>query len=227
MKSRIKSVFIAIVTVSVLAVVGIQSANATQLVTNGGFETGDLTGWGTSAIPGSGPCPSDNRDWNVSTSGTATGCNTVANPSGSTWAAYAMNDGTGPLTYSLFQNIFVPLGTISGSLTFDWVTDNFYDSGRLFSATLNGNNLFSSSTYGSTGWVGQSFNVGSILSAASGTNITLQFDNYIPATWTGPAGMGLDNVSIQSTQSAVPVPATILLFSLGLVGLGFSRRIRN
>jgi hypothetical protein len=221
MQKVLKRLLIASAVSATLGVVGLQPASAMQLVSNGGFETGDLTGWTTSGIAGAGPCPSANKDWNVSNNGAATGCNAVANPSGSTYAAYVMNDGTGPLTYKLFQSIFVPLGTVSGQLTFDWTTVNFSDAGRQLNALLNGATVFSSSTFGSTGWTPQSVDVSGILSAAAGTSITLEFDNFIPQTWSGPAGLGLDNVSL---ENVVPEPASLALLGLGLAGLGFSRR---
>jgi hypothetical protein len=194
-----------------------------ELVANGGFETGTLASWSTSGIAGSGPCPTANQDWNVSSVGTATQCNQVANPAGSTYAAYVMNDGTGPLTYQLFQSIFVPLGTTGGALSFDWSSNNLFDAGRTLSVVLNGNTVFTSSTIGdfNLGWVSVATDVSALLAAAAGSSITLQFDNFIPATWTGPAGLGLDNVSV---QAQVPEPGVLGLFGAALLGAAFARK---
>ena len=175
----------------------------TELVSNGGFETGALGPWSTSGIAGGGPCPAANQDWNVSNSGAATQCLAVGNPAGSNFAAYVMNDGTGPLTYRLFESLFVPLGTNAGTLSFDWESNNPSDANRNLAVLLNGNTVFNSSTGGVFGWTPVSVDVTALLAAAAGTNITLEFQNFIPATWTGAAGMGLDNVSI---VAQVPEP---------------------
>ena len=192
-----------------------------QLVTNGGFETGTLSGWTTSGLGTTGTCPSANRDWNVSSSGGATGCVAVANPTNGTYAAYVMGDGTGPLTYRLFQNIVVPDNVIGGSLSFDWARYNFADNDRSLNVLLDGINVFSSSTYGQSSWTNVLLDVSAILSAGAGTTMALEFDNYVPRTWTGGAGLGIDRVSV---SAAVPEPTTIALLGLGLLGFAASRR---
>lgn len=195
-----------------------------ELVANGGFETGTLASWSTSGLVGSGPCPIANQDWNVSTSGGATQCSGVSNPVGSTYAAYVMNDGTGPLTYQLFQSIFVPLGTTDGTLSFDWTSNNSFDAGRMLSVVLNGITVFTSSTSGNFGWTPVATDVSALLAAAAGSSITLQFDNFIPSTWTGPAGLGLDNVSV---QAQVPEPGVLGLFGVALLGAAFARKRKD
>lgn len=201
--------------------IGTTSAGAAELVGNGDFETGTLSGWSNSGLGSSGNCPSGNRDWNVSNSSTATGCNFPSNPAGGGFAAYVMNDGTGPLTYRLMQSVFVPTGTVGGTLSFDWTSINGSDPGRLLSVFLDGTSIFSSSTAGGFDWAHLSFDVGGLLAANAGSSILLEFDNYIPQTWSGPAGLGLDNVSI---DASVPEPASLALAGIGLLALASRRR---
>ena len=222
---RITSINVALIVALMLT--GISApvfASTIELVSNGGFEAGTLAAWTTSGLGTTGTCPSANRDWNVSTA-SSTGCSVVANPSGSTYAAYVMNDGTGPLTYSLSQSISVPLGTVGGTLSFDWTSVNLSDAGRSLTVTLGGTPVFSSSTFGNFAWTLQSADVSALLAAAAGGSITLQFDNFIPSTWTGPAGLGLDNVSLAA--DVVPEPATLLLLGTGLGAVAARRRLKK
>jgi len=198
------------------------SSNATQLISNGGFETGNLSGWSTSGL-GSGICPSHNNDWNVATASN-TGCEPVANPSGSTYAAYVMNDGVGPVSYVLSQNFFVASGTTGGTLSFDWTSSNESDNTRTLSVILGETVVFNSTTFGIFGWKNVSIDISAALAAYAGNNISLRFVNYIPDTWTGAAGLGLDNVSLNTSGTDVPEPASIALLGLGLAGLAATRR---
>lgn len=199
-------------------------AMATELVTNGGFETGSLSGWATSGPTGSpGSCETN---WTVASSGGAVGCegDNPGNPVAGSHAAYTANDGPGPLTYALTQTLSIPVNTASATLSFDWVADTA-DAGRKFSVVLGGITVFTSTASTNDVWTPETINVSSVFAAASGSTITLEFDNYIPGTYTGCCnGLGLDAVSLQTT--AAPEPASIAILGAGLASLAFVRRRR-
>lgn len=200
-----------------------------ELVTNGGFETGNLSGWTTSGL-GSGSCASNNRDWNVSASGSATGCSAVANPLGS-FAAYVMNDGNGALTYRLAQTFGVDAGTTGGLFSFNLSSINQSDASRTLTVSLTNQttlasiNVYSASTFStSSAWQMINTDISTFLASAAGDSVLLTFDNTILTAWTGPAGMGIDNVSILANVSTVPEPGSLALLGLGLVGVAAGRR---
>jgi hypothetical protein len=99
-------------------------AGAAELLTNGGFETGDFTGWNVSDLAdGSGSFFIDDADGFTpfsfhSTVGPASG------------AFYAVSDQGGPGTHALIQNFFVPGAASSVVLTFDMFV-NDWDGGPI------------------------------------------------------------------------------------------------
>lgn len=198
-----------------------------NLITNGSFETGDLSGWTTSGLGDAGTCPTNNRDWNVSSS-SSTGCSNVSNPVDGSFAAYNMMDGESPLQYALSQQIFLDAGLQTANLS--WMQTASWSFGglpRVFDINLldsSGStqlaNLYSQS-YNSTGsfdWEVKDIDVLSLISGYQGQTVTIAFVTTIPQVWTGPAGFGIDAISLDITSS-VPEPSTIAILTLGLFGL--------
>jgi hypothetical protein len=209
-------------------------AAPTELISNGSFETGNLTSWSTSGLGTVGNCANVGRDWNVSSSSSATGCALPGAPVDGAFAAYVMNDGGVTATdYTLSQDFVVPVGLTSASLSwFDSSVSNYFGESRsLVVELLKGSTLLSTVyTYvvpasdDIDSWDNRLFDVSALLSARQGQTLTLRFSNKIPEVWTGPAGLGLDKVSVMAEVAAVPEPNALVLLLAGAVVLGFWRR---
>lgn len=77
---------------------------------------------------------------------------------------------------------------------------------------------FEAGTQSQYDWTARSVDVTSFLQANLGEEVTLAFSNHIPELFSGPAGFGLDDVSLEVTTQSVPEPGTMA--ALGLVALG-------
>ncbi|MBB3119504.1 PEP-CTERM sorting domain-containing protein [Pseudoduganella violacea] len=221
--------FVKFAVVAAMMSAGAVQAGSIQLLSNGSFETGNLNGWTTSGLGSTGTCAGAGRDWNVAKVGSATGCSTVGNPIDGSYAAYVMNDGTATTKYTLAQNFFVPQGLKEATLSWsDSIVASYSGQARSFKvdilqgATLLGN-VFSYDIASETNmaWDARSINVSALLASHQGQNLTLRFSNYIPQTWTGAAGLAIDNVSL---SAKVPEPSSLLLVAAGLLVAGFARR---
>jgi hypothetical protein len=206
-----------------------------ELVTNGGFETGTFANW-TVSNTGNGGCGTN--AWGVNSTG-AHGCSgnvgSMPTPLAGSFAAYNTFDG--PATTSYFISQLINVGSVSSaSLSFlDTVRWNSFGGSDLqrtvsidlFDAanTTLLSNLFSQS-HGNVnqGWLAKGGDVTAQLAAVSNQAVTLRVSTIIPQPFTGPAGFGIDNISLLATP--VPEPATLALISLGLAGLGFARQRR-
>ncbi|MBC7773539.1 MAG: PEP-CTERM sorting domain-containing protein [Pyrinomonadaceae bacterium] len=170
--------------ICVLAIVG--SATALQAQVNGGFETGDLTGW---------------------TQGGNTGFTAVTSNNVHTGSfSFQMGPVGSPGTLEQTLTGFSP-GDVA-SLNFWLAADS---DGELFSATLDGVTVLSTSSGAGFGYTEFNF-----LVPITNSNPILHFDfQHSPAYWY------LDDVSV----ALVPAPGAAAL--LGLGGLVATRRRRS
>jgi len=202
------------------------SANAiptlTEHITNGGFETGDFTGWNV--------VNTGNGAWNINDGTLPTFFGTQPPISG---GFDAVTTQSGPGFHSLSQNI--TLSNISSAILSwdDRIQSNaaFVDPNqewRVIVEDLVGNligEVFSTNAGDTNPQLGpnsRSFDITSLLSPFANQTISISFqqqDNlgFFSAT--------LDNVSF--TTASVPEPSIIALLGIGLAGIGFSRRKKN
>ncbi len=223
-----------IAAVSLLAASTLANAATFNLVSNGGFETGTLANWSVNAVGNpSGGCPFAGRNWNVSNSGGATGCSAVGNPSEGQYAAYVMNDGLAESTYTLSQDFLVPFNVTSASLAWSDSSVSSYNGAlRSLSVGLYAGNTLLADVYQfnmplsdfSSAWDARQVDVSALLAAHGGQTLTVRFSNYIPNTWTGPAGLALDNISLTAEAANVPEPGSMALLGLGLMAGALVRR---
>jgi len=205
----------------------VSSANAgiIEHISNGDFETGDLSGWNV-VNTGSGA-------WNINDGTFSPGGFTPLAPIGSGFDAVTSQGGPG--FHNLFQD--VSLGTFDSAIL-SW--DDRIRSGAGFSdpnqewrvliEDLSGgliSEVFSTNPGDNTTQIGpnsRSFDLTSILSPFANQSIRISFEEQDNLFFFSAA---LDNVSFTTETTAVPEPASIALFSLGLAGLGFSRRKKS
>ncbi len=222
---------------------GVSSAAPVQVLVNGGFETGDFTGWNEVTNSGGRGC---NTDWYVSTTDTQCQQRPEVRLNSATegkYAAYNSFDGFAGTTYTIEQD--VALGSVAAA-TLDFSYTVGWDFGlgprshheRVFSVSFldAGDSLIgaayvlgigpSDGIRGFIDWTNISLDVTSILSGYDNQTVTLVANVFIPERKTGPGSFGLDDVNLQI--SAVPLPAAVYLFVGGLLAMtGAGARFRR
>jgi hypothetical protein len=191
------------------------TASASQLIVNGSFETGDLTGWTATDTGGLG-------DFSVTKFlfTPLTGNGTVGPQDG---GFYAVSDDYGPQTEDLTQTFTVPLGTTTALLSFSMFVNDVY--GGDFGSSGPGGSVFllsstnalitsfySADTFDSpvgnpNPWVTMS-NIDVMPFLTPGSTYTLDFQE---TDVTSLINVGVDNVSLVTTAVAqAPEPDTLI-----------------
>lgn len=197
-------------------------------ITNGSFETGDFTGWTTSAVDFNSVFPIS-----VQPAGFDPNFGFVtATPTDGNFVAASPFDGSGPETITIAQDIGV-LDASSGNLTFTyrgaWDLVDFGASiNRQFNVVVEpaGGGAPLATFNILTANVGENIldtgaQTASIdLSAFLGSNVRISFEMTVPENLTGPAYMQIDSVAL----GAVPEASSALFGASALGLLAFRRR---
>ncbi|HVK10152.1 MAG TPA: pre-peptidase C-terminal domain-containing protein, partial [Gemmataceae bacterium] len=177
---------------------------SSNLVNNGSFETGDFTGWSVSTT-GSPFVP-----WLVSGAGDGSGFFPGTSPQDGSLVAWNGFDGEGPMEFNMFQDVVIPTGIPSATLSWqeriqwDFALTGSATQARTYQvlvqdpgtgATLGTLYSFSTGTahvVGDTGWQSHSAD----LSAYVGTTVRLRFQEVIPEAFTGPGQIEFDAIRL-------------------------------
>ena len=234
-----------VVTLGLALFAGSANAALIELITNGGFETGDFTGWTvTDQSGGIGSWFIDNADGTTPFSGSAT-----VGPAGGSF--YAVTDQSGPGTHVLEQSFTVPVGSTSLMLSFDMFMNDWNSvdpivnpAGLDYTSYPNQHARVDIMTALASAFSISAADVVANLVAPGGdagtdpnpyTSYLFDITGFVTAGSTSKLrfaevdnqfffNQGVDNVSLVAD---VPEPATLALFGLGLAGLGFARKKRK
>jgi hypothetical protein len=198
--------------------------HASEIFVNGGFETGDLTGWLTSTSSDGGF---------YATSDTATPLNGYPTAGSSNGTFYAVSDGFGAGTRALTQLFTYPLGSVAARLSFDiFVNDQFGNGGspQFVEVDLlaNGADPITGTAlavfYGPTDILVSGGNPNPYVYVYSDITSALTpggtyLIRVLEADSTGPLQAGVDNFSLMA-YTQIPEPSTFQL--VGLTGVVFA-----
>ncbi len=191
-----------------LLLLGMAGQASALTLSNGSFETGNFSGWtinstnggATDVVQTSTSSDSDNSKFDITYSATA-----------GTYFAQLKADS------SVYQSLTWDAGE---TITFDWAFQAFdylpYNDYAYFKVAGTTQTLSSVSdvgNYGETPWATYSYTFGSAGTGNIEFGVLNLLDNNLPSK------LLIDNVTATSNAAPVPEPATLFLFSLGLLGL--------
>jgi hypothetical protein len=215
-----------------------------QLITNGGFETGNLSGWTMASQAGS----AGNFFALGGTTAPLSGEPTVGPASGS---FYALADQTGPAALALIQPFTVTGSVSSVTLSFSLFANSYAavavnPAGLDYTAAgANQHARVDILRAGATPFdTGSGVLANFFLGADSGanphhyTNYTFNITSLVAAGGTFQLrfaevdnvnffDLGVDNVSVSTTAGGVPEPSSLLLGGVGVAGIIFLRLKRG
>jgi hypothetical protein len=199
MKSQVR-VLVAIVSLVASGMLFATQAHASNLVVNGGFETGDFTGWTLGPDTGffgveSGPLPTHSGNYGVYIGAVESLGSFDANINAGNQLSQILN--TNP----------------ADTYTLDFWLDNWAGGSDGFEALWNGSVITGSvlDNANAFGWTEFTFSG----LAANSTATTLQFNGF-----QNPSYFGLDDVAVTATGvTATPEPGSLLLMGTGILGL--------
>jgi hypothetical protein len=110
--------------------------HADELLTNGGFETGDFTGWTRLNLPTSDPAGTfaignNTVDNNLTPPGPATPIAELASLGAKSGNFYAVSDSLGPGTHLLLQSFTMPNASGSARISWDMFVNDWFGAGAL------------------------------------------------------------------------------------------------
>ncbi|RLQ21713.1 hypothetical protein DWB85_10485 [Seongchinamella sediminis] len=129
-----------------------------------------------------------------------------------------------PVAYQLSQSVSVPSGVSAATLSWSQsVVASFSGAPRVLAVEITNaagdtilDTIRSTDYLGSesTGWTSETEDLTANLAALEGQTVNLRFSVYISENWTGPAGLGLDSVSLDITAAPQSPPAPVPTMSL-------------
>jgi hypothetical protein len=197
---------------------GAAQAAYMDIAVNGGFETGDFTGW--AQFPGSLGAAGQTIVAPGNASGFAANLN-EPNPAANIIKQANLLPGAWTLGQQVDVQFDIRGSAAAGGVFFAEAFSEVSGGGVSKSEILGGGPLFPNGD--SSVWT--TYNFSFTVGPDSSGGITLQFNAACGADANCVSNYFVDNVSIKADVSAVPVPAAVWLFGSGLLGLiGVARR---
>ena len=197
----------------------------TELIVNGGFETGDFTGW-TATDNGL----EELEPWTVGLAGSAIG----TSPLSGSYDAYNGFDGDAGLTYELYQDVTIPTDCSVTLTTHHRIVQSISVGAddRLFDISIRDTSnavlttLYSESVSGQgqqvdLGWNEQVFDLSSFV----GQTVRIHFHEYIPERYTGPACLEYDDISLAVSEVYGGVHIVTLSSGQVITGINFGNSL--